>query len=57
MGQMDEAHTRLRDAITELHGALRAAAWDDLEQAARLTQEARQACDEWLASVEAPTAT
>lgn len=57
MRRMDEVHTRLRDAITELHGALRAAAWDDLEQAARLTQEARQACDEWLANVEAPAPT
>ena len=57
MGRMDEVHTRLRDAITELHGALRAAAWDDLEQATRLTQEARQACDEWLATVEVPAPT
>lgn len=54
MRQMEEQHTRLRDAITELRGALRAAAWDDLAQAALLTQEARQACDEWLASVAVP---
>lgn len=55
--QMDELHTRLRDAITELKGALRAAAWDDLEQAALLTREARLACDEWLASVVVPSST
>jgi hypothetical protein len=54
---MDELHTRLRDAITELKGALRAAAWDDLEQAALLTREARLACDEWLASVVVPSST
>jgi hypothetical protein len=54
MRRMDEVHMRLRGAITALHGALRAAAWDDLEHAARLTQEARQACDEWLANVEVP---
>ena len=57
MPRMDEAHTRLRDAIIELQGAVRAAAWDDLEQAARLTLEARQACDDWLASVEVPAPT
>jgi hypothetical protein len=57
MPRMDEVHTRLRDAIIDLQGALRAAAWDDLEQAAGLTLEARQACDEWLADVEAPAPT
>jgi hypothetical protein len=53
MSPMDDVNTRLRDAITDLQGALRAAAWDDLEQAARLTLEARQACDDWLATMEA----
>lgn len=40
---------RLEDAIVLLRGAIRAAAWEDLEQAQELVNDARSACDQWLA--------
>jgi hypothetical protein len=39
---------QLEAAILKLRAALRAAAWDDHEQARALVCEARVACDEWL---------
>lgn len=40
---------RLEDAIVLLRGAIRAADWEDLEQAQELVNDARSACDQWLA--------
>lgn len=39
---------RLEDAIVLLRGAIRAAAWEDLEQAQELVNDARSACNQWL---------
>jgi hypothetical protein len=46
-----DAVVPLRAAISRLHGAQRAMAWDDHRQATELVQEASAACQEWLARV------